>query len=60
MYADIEPPHRISSADFTLHVSGNNHLPIDFPGSTFGVTVSLAPGPYGVTEDFSNHPPLVI
>ena len=40
----------ISPSDFTMHVNGNNPSPTDFPGSTPGVTVFLAPGPYAVTE----------
>lgn len=46
----------ISPADYVMHVNGNNPSPTDFPGSSAGVTVFLAPGPYAVTEDFSNHP----
>jgi hypothetical protein len=48
---------QISAADWVMHVNGNNPSPTDFPGSTAGVTVFLAPGPYAVTEDYSNHPP---
>jgi hypothetical protein len=52
------PPVPITSADFTLHVNGNNPSPTEFPGSAAGITVFLAPGPYAVTEEFSNHPPI--
>jgi hypothetical protein len=38
------------SADFTLHVDGNNPSPADLPGSEAGIDVSLAAGPYAVTE----------
>jgi hypothetical protein len=40
----------LGAADFTLHVDGNNPSPADFPGSESGIDVSLAPGPYAVTE----------
>jgi hypothetical protein len=47
----------VTPSDFTLRVNGNNPSPTEFPGSAAGVTVFLAPGPYAVTEEFSNHPP---
>lgn len=51
-------PPPVTAADFTIHVNGNNPSPTDFPGSADGVTVFLAPGPYAVTEEFSNHSPI--
>jgi hypothetical protein len=51
-------PPPVTAGDFTIHVNGNNPSPTDFPGSADGVTVFLAPGPYAVTEEFSNHSPI--
>jgi hypothetical protein len=40
----------VSASDFTMHVNGNNPSPFEFPGSESGTTISIAPGPYAVTE----------
>ena len=39
-----------TASDFTMHVNGNNPSPFDFPGSESGSSVSIALGPYAVTE----------
>ena len=33
-----------------MQVNGNNPFPFDFPGSESGTSVSIATGPYAVTE----------
>jgi len=40
----------IIANDFIIHVNGNNPSPFDFSGSESGTSVSIAPGPYAVTE----------
>ena len=44
-----------TASDFTMHVNGNNPSPFDFPGSESGSSVSIAPGPYAVTETKPMH-----
>jgi hypothetical protein len=39
-----------NATDFIMHTNGNNPSLTDFPGSEFGVNVTLAAGAYAVTE----------
>jgi hypothetical protein len=40
----------ITANDFIIHVNGNNPSPFEFAGSESGTNVSIAKGPYAVTE----------